>query len=260
MRRCLLILLLSLQLTAQADPALPSPLPEWHSLLFEEKAFWATARSELNLNPCPQSPDAWCLEASNSVANNRERISLSARPDGSLLERQRFSEGSDRRRKQWLYGMKGITRERLEPDAGGEWRLTSRRELAYPEGGQRVTDPLLLIALLQPGQAGQTFLVNTDLNFYQVSAEPAGEDLVEIDPGLAAFGTRHRDVDLLKVTARLLQPAADKPDFSLLGLSGELLVAFDRETGLPLQVRGKAPRLGYVALTLKSVELREPSP
>jgi len=43
-------------------------------------------------------------------------------------------------------------------------------------------------------------------------------------------------------------------------ITGELLVAFDRATGLPLQVRGRAPRLGYVALTLKSAELREAAP
>lgn len=260
MKYLALTLLLGLPLVAAAEPLTESSLPEWRSLVFEEKAFWATARSQLELDACPESPAAWCLEASNSVANNRERISLSARPDGSLLERRRFSEGSDRRRKQWRYGLKGITRERLEPDASGEWRLTSRRQIDYPEGEPRVTDPLLLIALLRPGADSQSFLVNTDLNLYRVSAESAGEDLVEVDPKLAGFGTRHREVNLLKVTAQRLQPAPDKPDFSLLGLSGELLVAFDRETGLPLQVRGKAPRLGFVALTLKSVELREPTP
>ncbi len=260
MKPLALTILLGLPLLAGAEPTTESPLPAWRSLVFEEKAFWATARSQLELDACQESAAAWCLEASNSVANNRERISLSARPDGSLLERRRFSEGNDRRRKQWRYGLNGISRERLEPDASGEWQLTSQRRIDYPEGEPRVTDPLLLIALLQPGAASQSFLVNTDLNLYRVSAKAAGEDLVEVDPALAGFGTRHREVDLLLVTAELLQPAADKPDFSLLGLSGELLLAFDRETGLPLQVRGKAPRLGYVALTLKSVELRDSTP
>ncbi len=264
MRRWLTGLLLLVPLSAPAaeperlaDSVLPPP---WRSLVFEEKAFWATARSELTLDVCPDTDAAWCLQATSSVASNRERISLSARPDGHLLERRRLSAGSNRRRKQWFYGLKSITRERLEPDASGEYRLTSRREIGYPDGERKVTDPLLLLALLKVDGPQQTFLVNTDLNLYRVTATPAGEDLVEVAPGLGGVDSRHRDTDLVRLTAELIKPAQDKPDFALLGLSGDLLVAFDRASGLPLQVRGQAPRLGYVALTLKSVELRDAGP
>ncbi len=262
MRHLLLVLLLLAQWPTVADDsgAAQPPLPAWRHLLFQETAFLATARSELSLDHCEESPGAWCLKASNSVANNRERISLSARPGGHLLQRDRFSEGSSRRRKQWLYGLNSITRERLEPDANGEWQLTSRRKIDYPEGRRQVTDALLLLALLEPAGAAQTFVVNTDLNLYRVTATPAGEDLIEVEPGLGGVASRHRDTDLLRIEAELLQPAQDRPDFTLLGLSGELLVAFDRASGLPVQVRGRAPRLGYVVLTLKSAELREPTP
>ncbi|MEE4191219.1 MAG: hypothetical protein V2I66_06555 [Halieaceae bacterium] len=263
MTRLLITLLLLLPWQAGAEDSRSEdlrPLPDWRVLVFEEKAFWATARSELLLDACAGPGDAWCLEATSSVASNRERIELSARPDGHLLERRRFSEGSNRRRKRWAYGLTGITRERLEPDASGEYRLTSRRKIGYPDGERQVTDPLLLLALLSPASAPQSFVVNTDLNLYRVTATPAGEDLVEVSPGLGGIDSRHRDTDLLRIEAELIDPAQDQPDFTLLGLSGELLVAFDRATGLPLQVRGRAPRLGYVALTLKSAELREAAP
>lgn len=259
MKHLVMAALLLIQWPAQAADSGADPLPNWRYLLFEQKAFLATARSELSLDPCESSTAAWCLEATNSVANNRERISLSARSDGHLLQRDRFSEGSNQRRKQWLYGLNGITRERLEPDANGNWQLTSRRKIDYPEGQRKVTDPILLLALLSPGAGPQTLVVNTDLNLYRVTATPAGEDLIEVEPGLGGVASRHRDADLLRIEAELIQPARDKPDFTLLGLSGELLVAFDRASGLPVQVRGRAPRIGYVALTLKSAELREPA-
>ena len=48
-----------------------------------------------------------------------------------------------------------------------------------------------------------------------------------------------------------------KNDFRLLGLNGEIILFFDRVTGLPLQIRGQAPRIGATEINLKSVTLRE---
>jgi hypothetical protein len=54
---------------------------------------------------------------------------------------------------------------------------------------------------------------------------------------------------------------AEKPDFSLLGLTGKggIAVLFDPESDLPLQLRGTAPRIGNAEINLKTVTLREPS-
>ena len=47
-----------------------------------------------------------------------------------------------------------------------------------------------------------------------------------------------------------------KDDFSLLGLQGEIILLFDRNSGLPLQIRGEAPRIGSTEINLKSATLR----
>ena len=51
----------------------------------------------------------------------------------------------------------------------------------------------------------------------------------------------------------------DKPDFSLLGLQGEIILFFDKDSGVLLQVRGTAPRIGETEVNLKTVTMREPA-
>ena len=233
--------------------------PPWRELVYQEQSFFATASSRLVLAPCETDPTAWCLEATSSVAGNRENIRLTALPGGRMLERERFSEGSDRRRKAWRYGMSGVTRERREQDANGEWRLTSRRKLDYPADAGPVTDTLLLLALIDPAKTAG-FTVHGDLNFYRVTAAPAGEDRIEVSAGLPGGTGRFREVDLVTLSAEPLVTLEDKDDFNLLGLGGDITIAFDRATGLPLQLRGRAPRIGMAEINLKQARLSEDGP
>ncbi len=275
MRNWWLVLLLSLPAIASAGgdggelptvklsprnaPAAVSPLPAWRALTFLEQAMWATASSRLELGSCEHNRDLWCLEATSSVVSNQENIQLTAAAGGRLLERKRSSAGSDRRRKNWSYGLTAATRERQEPDANGNWRLTSSRKLPYPPGDLPVTDSIFLLVLAEPGRQAREFMVNTDMNFYRVTATAAGEDLIEVDADID--GSRDlRQVDLVALVAEPVEPLADKPDFNLLGLSGNIVIAFDRATGIPVQVRGKAPRIGMAELTLKSLERRDAKP
>jgi hypothetical protein len=242
-----------------AQPVAASELPAWRTLHFHEEAFWATASSELTLSACGSEQELWCLQAISSVASNRENIELTAAPNGRLLDRKRSSQGSDQRRKSWNFGITSITRERQEPDASGEWRLTSSRKLSYPAGDLPVTDPILLLILAEPDREPRSFVVNTDINFYRVTARDAGEDLVEVGARLDDKG-QSREVDLVAIEARPIEPMTDNADFNLLGLTGEVIIAYDRATGIPVQVRGKAPRIGMAELTARTVELRNPAP
>lgn len=234
-------------------------LPSWKMLKFQEQAFWATASSQLELTNCNDNRVLWCLQATSSVVSNRENIQLSAHPGGRLLERERASEGSSRRKKTWNFGMTSVTRERREPDGNGDWRKTSGRTLAYPAGDHVVTDALLLLVLAAPDRQPRQFVVNTDVNFYRVEAVPAGTDRVQLEADIDG-GSANRQVDLVALQAEPIPPLRDDPDFNLLGLSGEIVIAFDRSTGIPVQVRGQAPRIGDAELTLRDLELRTPGP
>ena len=64
---------------------------------------------------------------------------------------------------------------------------------------------------------------------------------------------------LVTVEAVPMEPLEDKPDFSLLGLSGVITIAFDH-SGLPVQLRGRAPRLGQAEVNLQSATLRRSWP
>lgn len=248
------------KLSPKQPASAPAPdLPRWKTLNFHEEAFWATASSRLELTNCEDNRVLWCLQATSSVVSNRENIRLSAHPGGRLLQRERASEGSSRRKKTWSFGMTSVTRERSEPDANGDWRKTSSRSLPYPGGDPMVTDALLLLVLAAPDRQQRKFVVNTDFNFYRVEARPGGTDSVEVEADLDG-GSRLRQVDLVTLVVEPIPPLQDNPDFALLGLSGDIVLAYDRATGIPVQVRGQAPRIGAAELTLRNLELRKPAP
>ncbi len=234
--------------------ALAAELPSWQSLVYEQKSFWITATSIITLAHCDGS-ELWCLEASNSVADNQETVRVITDDSGRASERQRYSKGSQRRRKRWQFGADAVLRERLEP-RGDTWQATSRRELPYPAGAPLVTDAHLLLALATP-DISQEFTVLTDLNFYRVTLVPAGEDLVAADPSLG-LASPQREVRLTILRAEPLLVLENKQDFGLLGLTGDIVIAWDRESGLPLQLRGEAPRLGNVVVNLKHYAPRDP--
>ena len=234
-----------------------SLLPSWQTLVYEQRTFWATARSRIVLDTC-ESPTDWCADIESEVSDNREKISLRTDAFAGLLSRERYSQGRDRRKKSWSYTNRVVRRLRLEPTEAADWQQTSDRLVRYPENVSRVTDAYLLLALATAHSA-QEFVVHTDLNFYRVALQPAGEDLIKAADTLALPGGTHREVDLVSVVASPVGEPLDKADFSLLGLSGELLIALDRETALPLQLRGRAPRLGQVEINLTNVTLRSPS-
>jgi hypothetical protein len=263
--------LLALTVGAAAETRLPA----WRQLDFEQVAFWVTAQSQIRLeaNDVTDSTPVWTLQAESSVANSAEQVSASFDPiGGQLQQRSRLSRGKEQRFKLWRYLADGIVRERRQPDTASpsdpaSWPITSRRELAPPAPAicESMTDPYILLLLagrsLDPASPQREYCVNTDLNFYRVSITPAGLETVEVDYARDGEAVRSSvEARVVQIRATPLGTPEDKPDFSLLGLEGDIDILFAADSELPVQLRGRAPRIGATTIDLRAVSLRAELP
>jgi hypothetical protein len=60
----------------------------------------------------------------------------------------------------------------------------------------------------------------------------------------------------VRLRLRPLPGNPEAPDFELMGLSGDITIRIDEATGLPLQLRGEAPRIGGAELNLVEAHTR----
>lgn len=275
--RSLLLLagLASSPVPATETNTLPS-LPVWQVLEYEQKAFFVTAKSRVEIATAADNSEHWRLTASSSVASNSEDVTLDLTgAEGKALYRSRLSKGKDQRLKTYDFLQTHIERVRRNPPPKtklppGEWPVSSRKDIAYPQeaAGKVVTDAYALLALAGRFQASGAeaaeVIVNTQSNFYLVSMthsndKPGIKVSYQVEGTQAAVtGKRSTHAVALAVTPVGDQP--DKHDFSLLGLSGDITILFDVDSGLPLQLRGTAPRIGDAKIDLKRVMLRNPAP
>ncbi|MCB1674699.1 MAG: hypothetical protein KDI01_00305 [Halioglobus sp.] len=270
--RALACLLLGGCISAPLTAGTAPQLPRWQVLEFEQRAFWATAASRVALTPAGPGQSRWLLRADSSVASNSEQVTLLlAAQDGALIQRERLSRGKkEQRYKHFDYRADHILRERRDPQGQsatppGEWPLSSRREIDYPEttDAPPITDSYALLPLADRFHAGSAasaeILVHTDLNFYRVRMTRghgvAVDADVQIEGGEHIAGQRSTGSVILQATP--VGKLEDKPDFNLLGLYGRVTILFDEASGLPLQLRGTAPRVGAANINLKAVTLRE---
>lgn len=261
---CLLAVFCSV---AHTSPSLPA----WQGLAFEQQTLWATAQSAISLDAVPGHADTWQLTVSSSVARSSEEVILTFKADsGRAVRRTRLSRGKDQRVKTYDYGAQTILRERRDPAGRPElpmsdWRLKSRRELPYPGDPEQppVTADYALIVLAdrfrQSDQSSAQYLVHTDLNFYRVTLSRGESNVLDVDYTLQGGGqvSGRRNTDRILVRAEPEGPQEDEEDFSLLGLTGEINLFYDPESGLLLRIRGVAPRIGKTSINLTAATLRE---
>ena len=257
---------------AHAEAASPD-LPVWQALEYEQKALWVTAHSRVELVADADDCQLWLLTARSSVASNSEEVELElAARDGRALQRARLSQGKGRRFKNYEFLPEYILRQRRDPPANtklppDEWPLTSSKEVAYPPlpDDTVVTDAYALLELagrfLASEAASRQVAVNTEFNFYLVTMSRSDTPAIKVNyqvEGQAKAVSGQRDTHGVTLQVSPLGEQADKPDFSLLGLHGEISLLFDRDNGLPLQLKGTAPRLGSTEINLVGVTLRDP--
>ena len=263
---------MALTSVSQASAIEAPQLPEWRVVEFEQTAFWAIARSRIEVLPVADDPARWELYVQSSVVNNSERVRVNFEPaTGRALTRSRLSQGKQERVKSYEYEADFIVRERREPVTNDDtlpqdWPATSRKELVYPASASEimVTTPYMLLLLAQqlqtqgPGES-MDVLIHTDLNFYRVHLTSGNGIPITVDYDITgedrAAGTR--ETLAVAIHAKPDTILEKKNDFRLLGLNGEIILFFDRATGLPLQIRGQAPRIGATEINLKSVTMRE---
>jgi hypothetical protein len=273
---CLLSATALASLPAAADEiqTTPTALPAWEILEYEQQAFFVTARSRLELARNSEDSERWQLSADSSVASNSEAVVLElAAADGRALHRSRFSKGKEQRYKTYDFLPRHILRVRQDPPPKtnlppAEWPVSNRHEIPYPAAaaGMVVTDAYALLDLagrfLDSDETSAEVVVNTEFNFYRVQMSHSDGLATQVNyqvNGAAAAVSGDQQTRGVTLQVSPLGELAEKPDFSLLGLTdgGDITVLFDTVNSLPVQLRGTAPRIGSAEINLKAVTLRE---
>jgi hypothetical protein len=187
--------------------------------------------------------------------------------EGSAVAPAASESSKSERIKQYAYGENTVTRTRREPNGtdtlpAQKWPISSEKILERPSLQEcpvlTVIPALLMLARTVSGEPDQTLTtcVHSDNNFYRVQMKKSGEEQLEANYTLAGgkvSGKKATDVITVKVE-RVGTPDGDM-DFSLLGLSSPVVILVDKEARLPLQVRGKAPRIGNAQINLIAATL-----
>jgi len=253
--------------------------PGWQMLNFEAKSMWATAQTKLLLitHDSDRFGEVWELTLHGSVASSSERENVLMTPEtGALLERDRFTKGKNQRLKHYDYNKESVVRIRRqpasEPDAQlppWEWPISSQKKLNRPSMSTcpvlTAIPSLLIFATKVPDAPGKRFsiCVHSDHNFYRVTMAVKGEKKLAVNYTLGDTGKKvkaKKTATVIGLTVERVGNTAGESDFSLLGLSGSVSILLDREMGIPVQVRGQAPRMGKTEINLTAASLGPESP
>ena len=214
----------------------------------------------------------------SEVLGRRSEIELWVEPENAAaFQRVQTESGKKQRVKSARYGEEGITSVRHRPRKGtGEeerppeqWTDIRREFERYPSWAGRnlrVSDPTALFyvvaaaALEKPGDLAQIRLYSDD-DLLLVEARVLERVRVEVDyETIGAGGTQRRkqSVDALRLAlgARALGPGASEKSFELAGMRGDVEMLLDPRSRLPLELSGRVPYAGRVAIRLKSVSER----
>ncbi len=257
------LLLLSLASGATAAPSIHT---NWSELRYEAKSLWATALTKLTVatQESAEFGQVQRMKLAGSVAKNSEHEAMFLAPENdAVLYRERLTKGKNQRMKQYAYGDNTVTRTRREPNATGatlppqQWPISSEKKLKRPSLQEcpvlTVIPALLMQAQTVSSESDQTLTtcVHSDNNFYRVQMKKSGEEQLNVNYSLA--GTKvsgKKATNIITVTVERVGVPVGDSDFSLLGLSSPVVILVGKEAQLPLQVRGKAPRIGNAEINL----------
>jgi hypothetical protein len=226
---------------------------------------------------------AWRLDSLREVhlplTADRElgrRVWLTA--DGAVLQRVRSRYGEEASEKTYRFTREGVYRVKREPADRSEsdlppprWSRVTDTFYGYPEGVQgcaRVTESSALLYLLSAMETGGTALQGEQCVFgrkhlHRVRLRPRGERDLKVDYRRRSAGGPEGAWERVRGRVTAVQVAvglADgggghDDDFRFLGLEGEVRVALDRRSGLPLEVAGVIPGFGRATFHLREATL-----
>lgn len=192
--------------------------------------------------------------------------------------RVRWRQGKDDVKRIYWFSREGVHRLRRKPGNKGEssgdpGKWTDARTSFYPYdltrlGCPQFTEPMLLIYLLSAARMDKkgddlSLCVFGKQQLHRVRMQVEGLHTIEVDYSENREEGKFRKkgkVDGLRVTLEaqsLLSSQKDAENFSFLGFHKDITIDIDPELRIPLQVSGRIPTIGGVALKLSGVSMRD---
>ena len=196
---------------------------------------------------------------------------------GATLYRVRLRRGNDDIKRSYWFSGEGVHRLRTKPSAKGEasadpatW--TDARTSFYPYdlsqlGCPQVTDPMILIYLLSASRIYKSgdslsLCVFGKQQLHHVRMRVEGLHTLEVNYFEKREDGEFRKkgkVDGIRLTLEaqpLQSDLREAENFSFLGFHKDITIDIDPELRIPLQVSGRIPTIGVVALKLSGVSIR----
>jgi len=191
--------------------------------------------------------------------------------------RVRLRRGKDEIKRTYWFSREGVHRLRTKPSnkeeaSGDPAKWTGVRTSFYPYdltqlGCPQVADPMLLIYLLSAAHMDKkgdslSLCVFGKQQLHHLRMQVEGLHTLEVDYSEnreEGKVQKKGKVDGLRITLKaqpLQSDPKDAENFSFLGFHKDITIDIDPELGIPLQVSGKIPTIGAVALKLSGVSMR----
>lgn len=278
-----------------AEPPVPDPQRvRWHQLRFTAAKLLARGTARIRLTEQPRGeaearfieapghrgieaagPRLIRLDLESAFGGRESKISLWLDPSNArALVRLKVRRGSKAYQKTWRFTTDGIFSHRRAPLGRNEanlppeaWGKVEEEFRPHPETTDCpvVTTPTALFYLA----SATDLAVDDTLIFCAVSGKTLSRVEVRATDreALRVEYTRNTphgprlvrgDIETLRlvVTARTLEPQESAGEFEFLGLKGKIELFLDLEDRLPVEVRGRLPILGGVAVKLAEADLR----
>ncbi len=196
--------------------------------------------------------------------------------EGTALQRVRHKPGKGASDKRLRYGPDGVYRRRAEPKnkreaelGADDWTKVWNAFYGYGKGRTgcgRISDPLVLFYVVSTVGMSEGYefavCVFNKKELYRVVLQGAGTERLEVDftekRGGRSINRVKRRLDALKIRLRprLQDPGPKEPEaFEFMGLTGDLQILLDPQTGIPVGVKGELPVVGKTQFKLTEVTL-----